>query len=146
MADVSVCQLLIKKILSTKLSYSIGVHSSTMAASVADIIVKWSGKEFKICGLDEKETIADLKNALQKETGVLPERQKLLGLKYKGIDFRYCGGKWMCLRWAGRGVGGRTVASPACGLSCPSRPPTVSSHSHLPTTGRVPVQKHAPRP
>ena len=55
-----------------------------MATLVADIIVKWSGKEYKISGLDEKETVRDLKAALQKETGVLPERQKLLGLKYKG--------------------------------------------------------------
>ena len=48
------------------------------------IVIKWSGKEYKISGLDENETLLDLKNAIQKETGVLPHRQKLLGLKTKG--------------------------------------------------------------
>lgn len=52
--------------------------------SVGDLVVKWSGKEYKIAGLRDTETVGDFKNAILKETGVLPERQKLLGLKYKG--------------------------------------------------------------
>jgi ubiquitin-like domain-containing CTD phosphatase 1 len=47
------------------------------------IYVKWSGKEYEI-ELTENETVADLKNAIEKETGVRPERQKLLNLKLKG--------------------------------------------------------------
>ena len=48
------------------------------------IIVKWSGKEYKITGLSETDSIGDLKCAIEKETCVKPERQKLLGLKFKG--------------------------------------------------------------
>lgn len=47
------------------------------------LIIKWSGKEYEI-ELNENETVKDLKFAIQKETGVRPERQKLLNLKYKG--------------------------------------------------------------
>ncbi len=56
-----------------------------MATTVADIGVKWSGEEYKISGLTEDQSVLDLKKAIQKKTGVLPERQKLLGLKYKGV-------------------------------------------------------------
>ena len=55
-----------------------------MAAPIGTLVVKWSGKEFHISEMSESETISDLKNAIEKLTGVLPERQKLLGLKYKG--------------------------------------------------------------
>ena len=55
-----------------------------MATSIVDLIIKWSGKEYTISGLAETENVGDLKKAIQKHTGVLPERQKLLGLKYKG--------------------------------------------------------------
>lgn len=47
------------------------------------IIVKWSGKEYDV-ELTENDTVNDLKNAIQKATGVRPERQKLLNLKFKG--------------------------------------------------------------
>ena len=52
--------------------------------SFPDIVVKWNGKEYIITGLNFDKSITDLKAAIQCETGVLPERQKLLGLKYKG--------------------------------------------------------------
>ncbi|GLG98967.1 hypothetical protein R5R35_007443 [Gryllus longicercus] len=48
------------------------------------VIVKWGGKEYEICDLTETDTVSTLKNAIHKETGVLPERQKLLNLKLKG--------------------------------------------------------------
>lgn len=48
------------------------------------IVVKWSGKEYNINNLSESDTVQTLKNAIQKETGVRPERQKLLNLKLKG--------------------------------------------------------------
>lgn len=47
------------------------------------LIVKWSGKEYEIV-LTENDTVANLKTAIQKQTGVRPERQKLLNLKHKG--------------------------------------------------------------
>lgn len=48
------------------------------------IVVKWSGKEYEICNLSESDSVGTLKNAIHRETGVRPERQKLLNLKLKG--------------------------------------------------------------
>lgn len=48
------------------------------------ISIKWNGKEYKISGLSEAATVRDLKKAISAETGVLPERQKLMGLKHAG--------------------------------------------------------------
>ena len=56
-------------------------------ATVADITIKWSGKEYVISGLLETQTVLDLKEEIKKQTCVLPTRQKLLGLKYKGKYF-----------------------------------------------------------
>lgn len=49
-----------------------------------DVVVKWNGKEYLIENLDGNDTVGDLKQVIQQKTGVLPERQKLLGLKYQG--------------------------------------------------------------
>uniref|UniRef100_T1J0Y6 Ubiquitin-like domain-containing CTD phosphatase 1 n=1 Tax=Strigamia maritima TaxID=126957 RepID=T1J0Y6_STRMM len=49
-----------------------------------EIVVKWSGKEYQISDIYDSDTVGDLKSVIQKKTGVLPLRQKLLGLKYKG--------------------------------------------------------------
>jgi len=51
---------------------------------LGDICVKWGGKEYKIAGLHFNETVKSLKDAIYKTTGVLPDRQKLMGIKYKG--------------------------------------------------------------
>ena len=61
-------------------------------AALAEIVVKWGGDEYKIIGLKEDQTVKELKLEIKKQTGVLPERQKLLGLKYKGeeIAFETC--------------------------------------------------------
>jgi len=56
---------------------------------ITNIIIKWSGKEYSISGLENTSTVLELKNFIYAETGVLPERQKLLGLK--------CSGKWLTL-------------------------------------------------
>ncbi|XP_053574752.1 ubiquitin-like domain-containing CTD phosphatase 1 isoform X2 [Bombina bombina] len=48
------------------------------------LIIKWGGQEFSLSALSEDDTVLDLKHSLKNLTGVLPERQKLLGLKYKG--------------------------------------------------------------
>ena len=53
-------------------------------SAIACISVKWNGKEYKISDLHEDGTVLDLKKAIAVQTNVLPERQKLLGLKYKG--------------------------------------------------------------
>lgn len=47
------------------------------------VVIKWSGQEFRL-SLPKDATVGDLKKATQAATGVLPERQKLLGLKFKG--------------------------------------------------------------
>jgi ubiquitin-like domain-containing CTD phosphatase 1 len=49
-----------------------------------EVVVKWSGKEYIIKGLVVSDTISQLKYLISQETGVLPERQKLLGLKLNG--------------------------------------------------------------
>lgn len=52
--------------------------------SVFKIVVKWSGKEYEIGDVTENDNVGNLKCAIQKQTGVRPDRQKLLNLKYKG--------------------------------------------------------------
>lgn len=48
------------------------------------LTIKWGGQEYTITSLSEEDTVLDLKQSLKGLTGVLPERQKLLGLKMKG--------------------------------------------------------------
>lgn len=48
------------------------------------VIIKWGGQEYSISSLSEEDTVMDLKQSIKSLTGVLPERQKLLGLKVKG--------------------------------------------------------------
>jgi ubiquitin-like domain-containing CTD phosphatase 1 len=50
---------------------------------IIEIAIKWNGKDFKV-NLLPSNCINDLKDELAKQTNVLPERQKLLGLKTKG--------------------------------------------------------------
>ena len=59
-------------------------------AEVGNIIVKWGGKEYSISGLQSANTVLELKDLIYAETRVLPERQKLLGLK--------CSGEWQFVR------------------------------------------------
>ncbi|KAK9743701.1 Ubiquitin family [Popillia japonica] len=51
--------------------------------NLTKIIVKWSGKEYEI-ELTENDTVLNLKQAIHKQTGVRPDRQKLLNLNFKG--------------------------------------------------------------
>lgn len=48
------------------------------------VIIKWGGQEYSISALSEEDTVLDLKQSIKSLTGVLPERQKLLGLKIRG--------------------------------------------------------------
>ncbi|KAJ8920209.1 hypothetical protein NQ315_011870 [Exocentrus adspersus] len=50
---------------------------------IIKIALKWSGKEYEI-ELNEADNVLDLKKEIEKQTGVRPERQKLLNLKLKG--------------------------------------------------------------
>lgn len=52
------------------------------------IVVKWSGKEYDILDIQEEDTVLTLKERIHRETGVRPERQKLLNLKFKGYILR----------------------------------------------------------
>ena len=47
--------------------------------------VKWSGKEFNLgdAGVTENTTIVELQDILYKLTEVMPEHQKLFGVKFK---------------------------------------------------------------
>ncbi|KAF5298155.1 hypothetical protein FQA39_LY02579 [Lamprigera yunnana] len=51
--------------------------------SLVKLVIKWSGKEYEL-ELTENETVRDLKNTIHRKTGVRPDRQKLLNLKFKG--------------------------------------------------------------
>lgn len=46
--------------------------------------VKWNGKEFDIPELSPSDSVAMLKIAIENATGVRPERQKLLNVKFEG--------------------------------------------------------------
>lgn len=50
------------------------------------LVVKWAGKEYPIEDLALTLTVSDLKGLICEKTNVLPERQKLLNLRHKGMN------------------------------------------------------------
>lgn len=60
------------------------VCEELVCAMSVSVIIKWGGQEYSISSLSEEDTVMDLKQSIKTLTGVLPERQKLLGLKVKG--------------------------------------------------------------
>lgn len=46
-----------------------------------EITFKWNGNDYKVANLLESNSVSDIKNELYKQTNVMPERQKLIGLK-----------------------------------------------------------------
>lgn len=54
---------------------------------IIKIVLKWSGKEYEI-ELNEDDNVMDLKKEIEKQTGVRPNRQKLLNLKLKGTKIK----------------------------------------------------------
>lgn len=55
-----------------------------MAEDDIGVVVKWAGKEYPIDKLSPTSTVQDLKAAIHVRTNVLPARQKLLNLRFKG--------------------------------------------------------------
>lgn len=53
-------------------------------------IIKWASKEYTFDNLESDNTILDLKESIYSETGVKPERQKLMGLKTRSSKFCRC--------------------------------------------------------
>lgn len=49
-----------------------------------NLVVKWNSKEYDVGPLLGEETVGNLKDIIFHKTGVRPERQKLLNLKFKG--------------------------------------------------------------
>lgn len=60
------------------------------------VIIKWGGQEYSISSLSEEDTVLDLKQSIKTLTGVLPERQKLLGLKVKGEMMSQISPRFLC--------------------------------------------------
>ena len=60
-------------------------NKPTLTMATVLLTIKWNGKEYKIDSLTETNTVGDLKKKIEGDTGVLSDRQKLLGLKYKGL-------------------------------------------------------------
>jgi len=54
------------------------------AGDTLSIIIKWAGKEYPIENIPLSNTVLDLKNTIHVKTSVLPARQKLLNLRFKG--------------------------------------------------------------
>jgi hypothetical protein len=49
-----------------------------------NLVIKWAGKEIPLDDICVTTTVGDLKRVIEEKTSVLPGRQKLLNLKYKG--------------------------------------------------------------
>ena len=50
--------------------------------------VKWSGSIYEL-DVNPSITVKDLKDIIKDKTAVLPQRQKLLNLKHKGINLDF---------------------------------------------------------
>lgn len=55
-----------------------------------DLTVKWNGKEFDVSYISPSDCVGALKELIFDVTGVRPERQKLLNLKYEGNEQFSC--------------------------------------------------------
>ena len=53
--------------------------------NLGEISIKWGGREYKLNNLSKNDSLLALKSAISQQTNVLPERQKLMGIKYKGL-------------------------------------------------------------
>lgn len=56
----------------------------TKMADTISLVIKWAGKEIPLDDICVTSTVGDLKRVIEEKTSVLPGRQKLLNLKYKG--------------------------------------------------------------
>ena len=62
--------------------YNLHSQFTVMADVGWTIGVKWSGQKIDISGVQAGTTVSELKQAIQAHTGVLPEGQKLLGVRF----------------------------------------------------------------
>mmetsp|Transcript_17294 Transcript_17294/g.25550 ORF Transcript_17294/g.25550 Transcript_17294/m.25550 type:complete len:392 (+) Transcript_17294:124-1299(+) len=62
-----------------------------------NIIAKWGGKKLQLQDLSETTTIGEVKEILSGKTGVLPKRQKLIGLSLKNKSISSTVGDDSCL-------------------------------------------------
>lgn len=68
-------------------NFFIGLSAKSKIMSDGDtlsIVIKWAAKEYPIDNVPLTNTVQDLKNAIHVKTNVLPARQKLLNLRFKG--------------------------------------------------------------
>lgn len=68
------------------------------ASPKINIVAKWGKKKVHLPDLSETTTIAQVKEILSEKTGVLPKRQKLIGLSLKNKNNRSSVGDDSCLR------------------------------------------------
>lgn len=57
---------------------------ATNEENTVSLIIKWAGKEYPIDNASTSWSINELKSAISAKTNVLPARQKLLNLRFKG--------------------------------------------------------------
>jgi len=74
------------KVCLLNLGHHSGTPTQTIMAEVSSVTIKWSGKDYVLTNLSPDDSVADIKMKISAQTGVRPERQKLLGLKSKGTN------------------------------------------------------------
>ncbi|XP_014260183.1 ubiquitin-like domain-containing CTD phosphatase 1 isoform X1 [Cimex lectularius] len=52
------------------------------------LVVKWNAKEYEVDVVTDVDNVGTLKDVIFKKTGVRPERQKLLNLKFKALKLK----------------------------------------------------------
>ena len=50
-----------------------------------NILIKWNGQSFSLDNISLELSLKDLKSLIKEQTNVLPDRQKLLNLKFKSM-------------------------------------------------------------
>lgn len=53
--------------------------------SMFSVSIKWNGQSFTIENVSSELSVKDFKTLITEQTNVLPDRQKLLNLKFKGM-------------------------------------------------------------
>lgn len=76
-------------VLSIQNFQNINLNYSNMS-TISNLSVKWNNTEYDISYINNTDTVLALKELIFDVTGVRPERQKLLNIKYQGkVPFYY---------------------------------------------------------